>query len=90
MGFLGEKTKNKMGGWIGNFMSTRGRFIKIVACLCSVAVYQMSMRVLHETNTEEMDRPIRSLFLAGSADKRKYHFVRWRWICKPKKKGGLI
>jgi hypothetical protein len=27
--------------------------------------------------------------LGCSADKRKYHFVRKRWICKPKKKGGL-
>jgi hypothetical protein len=47
------------------------------------------MRLLHKTTIEEMDKPIRSFFWAGSADKRKYHFIKWRWICKPKYKGGL-
>jgi hypothetical protein len=49
----------------------------------------MSMRLLHKTIIENMDKRTRSFFWAGSADKRKYHFVKWRWICKPKKKGGL-
>jgi hypothetical protein len=63
--------------------------IKIDACLSSVAVYQMSMRLLHKTTIEQIDKPIRSFFWAGSADKKKYHFVKWKWICKPKRKGGL-
>jgi hypothetical protein len=36
-----------------------------------------------------MDNPTRSFFWAISEDKRKYHFVRWRLICKPNKKGGM-
>jgi hypothetical protein len=28
-------------------------------------------------------------FGAGGANKNKYHFVKWRWICKPRCKGGL-
>jgi hypothetical protein len=39
MRFLGEKTKKKMSGWIGNSMSIGGRLIKIDACLASTAVY---------------------------------------------------
>jgi hypothetical protein len=39
MKFLGEKTKKKMSGWIGNSMSIGGRLIKIDACLSSTAVY---------------------------------------------------
>jgi hypothetical protein len=63
--------------------------VKTDACLSSTAVYQMSLRLLHKTNIEQMDKPIMSFFWAGSADKRKYHFVKWKWICKPKLKGGL-
>jgi hypothetical protein len=74
---------------VGNSMSIGGRLIKIDACLSSTAVYQMSMRLLHKTNIEQMDEPIRSFFWTRRADKRKYHFVKWKWICKPKKKGGL-
>jgi hypothetical protein len=66
-----------------------GRLIKIDDCLSNIAVYQMSMRLLHKTNIENISRPIRAFFWAGAADKRKYHFVKWRWICKPKYKGGL-
>jgi hypothetical protein len=48
------------------------------------------MRLLHKKNIEEIDKPIRSFFWAGSADKKKYHFVKWRWICKPKKKRRVV
>jgi hypothetical protein len=36
-----------------------------------------------------MSKPIRAFFWDGDANKRKYHFIKWRWICKPKSKGGL-
>jgi hypothetical protein len=49
----------------------------------------MSMILLHKTNIDEIDKPIRTSFWAGSPDKRKYHFVRWKWICKPRKKGRM-
>jgi hypothetical protein len=62
---------------------------QIDACLSNIVVYQMSMRLLHKTNIEQMDKPIRTFFWAGSAEKKKYHFVKWKWICKPKEKGGL-
>jgi hypothetical protein len=48
MSFLGEKTKKKMGGWMGNTMSIGGRVVKIDACLSSIALYQISMRLLHK------------------------------------------
>jgi hypothetical protein len=75
-----------MGGWMGNAMSIGGRVVKTDACLSSVAVYQISMRLLHKSNIEHMDKPIRSFFWAASAGKRKYHIVKWKWIYKSKKK----
>jgi hypothetical protein len=32
-------------------------------------------RLLHKTNVESLDGPTTAFFCAGSADKRKYHFV---------------
>jgi hypothetical protein len=63
MGFPGEKKKKKMCGWVGKSMSIGGRLIKIDACLSTVVVYQMSTRLLHKSNLEEIDKPIRSFFL---------------------------
>jgi hypothetical protein len=89
MKFLEEKLKRKMGGWMDGTMTIGGRLTKIDACLSSVAVYQMSMRLLHETNIENLDIKIRSLFQAGCANKRKYHFAQWRWTSKLKPKYEL-
>jgi hypothetical protein len=52
-----------MCGWVGKSMSIGGRLIKIDACLSTVVVYQMSTRLLHKSNLEEIDKPIRSFFL---------------------------
>jgi hypothetical protein len=87
--FIEDKMKKNMGGWMGSTMSIGGRLIKIGACLSNIVVYQISMRLLHKTNIENISRPIRAFFWAGAADKKKYHFVKWRWICKPRSKGGL-
>jgi hypothetical protein len=38
MGFLGEKTKKKMSGWVGNSMSIGERVVKIDVCLSSIDV----------------------------------------------------
>jgi hypothetical protein len=70
MNFLGEATKKRMCGWVGNNMSIGGRMIKISSCLSSIGVYQMSTRLLHKSTIEEMDKPIRTFFWAGSADKK--------------------
>jgi hypothetical protein len=78
-----------MGGWMGSTLSIGGIMIKIDACLSNIVVYQTSLRLLHETNIENISRPIRAFFWAGAADKKKYLFVKWRWICKPRSKGGL-
>jgi hypothetical protein len=45
-------------------MSIGGRMIKISACLSSICVYPMSMRLLHKATIEEMDKPTRSFFWA--------------------------
>jgi hypothetical protein len=63
MSFLGDKTRKKMSGWVGNNISIGGRMIKIAACLSSTRVYLMSMRLLHKSTIKEMDKPTRSFFL---------------------------
>ena len=89
MKFLDEKLKNKMGGWMGGSMSIGGRVIKIDSCLASTVVYQMSLGLLHKSNTESLEKHIRSFLWAGGTGKKRYHLVKWKLICKPRNKGGL-
>jgi hypothetical protein len=55
---------------MGSTLSIGGRLIKIDACLSNIDVYQMSMRLLHKTNIENISRPIGTFFWAGAADKK--------------------
>lgn len=49
----------------------------------------MSMYVLPLTVVENLDKPRRKFFWQSGQEKRKYHMVQWKLICRPKKKGGL-
>jgi hypothetical protein len=81
--------KQGMEGWMSGSMSIGGRVTKIDACLSNSAVYQMSLRLLHKTNIEGMEKPIRSFLWASTQRKRRYHLVKWKVICSPGSKGGL-
>jgi hypothetical protein len=49
----------------------------------------MSLRLLHKTNIENMEKPIRAFLWASTRGKKKYHLVPWRLVYTPKTKGGL-
>jgi hypothetical protein len=89
MNFFENKLRKGMEGWMSGFMSIGGRVTKIDACLSNSAVYQMSLRLLHKTNIENMEKPIRAFLWASTRGKKKYHLVPWRLVCTPKTKGGF-
>jgi hypothetical protein len=49
----------------------------------------MHMFLLPKTVIKRMDKRRRNFFWQGVSMKKKYHLVRWKKICKSKKKGGL-
>jgi hypothetical protein len=60
MKFVEENIKKGVEGWMGNqCMSIGGRVTKIDACLSNSVVYQISLRLIHKTNIEGMEKPIR-------------------------------
>ena len=62
---------------------------KIIACISSSVVYPMSLTLLHKTTIEQIDKPTRAFLWYGRENKKRYYFVRWPIVCKPRKKGGL-
>jgi hypothetical protein len=89
MKFVEEKIRQGMEGWMSGSMSIGGRVTKIDACLSNSAVYQMSLRLLHKTNIEGMEKPIRSFLWAITHGKRRYHLAKWKVICSSGSKWGL-
>jgi hypothetical protein len=89
MKFVEKKIRQGMEGWMSGSMSIGSRVTKIDARLSHSAVYQMSLRLLHKTNIEGMEKPIRSFLWAITHGKRRYHLVKWKVICSPRSKWGL-
>ena len=83
------KLRKKLDGWAGNTTSIGGRFIQIQASLSGVPIYLMSMYLLHDTNLENITKIIRKFFWANVGQKKKYHMVKWQFVCRPREKGGL-
>jgi hypothetical protein len=51
-----------LGGWVGHFSSSGGRFSLIQSSLDSTLIYHMSMYLLPLTNLEKMTKIIRKFF----------------------------
>ena len=49
----------------------------------------MSMYLLPKTTTDTLDKQRRTFFWQENGQKRKYHLIQWKVICKNKNKGGL-
>jgi hypothetical protein len=73
--FVENNLKKGMEGWMSGSMSIGGRVTKIDACLSNSVVYQMSLRLLHKTNIESMEKSIRAFLWASTRGKKKYHLV---------------
>lgn len=86
---LVEKVQKRLDGWKGSVLSIGGRHTLINSCLTSTPIYHMSMYLLPLTVVEQLDKPRRKIFWQGGQQKKKYHMVRWKLICRPKQKGGL-
>jgi rRNA maturation endonuclease Nob1 len=80
--FVENKMKKEIKGWMGSAMSTGGRVTKTNACLSNNVVYQMSLSLLHKTNIEGLEKPIRDFMRTCNGGKRRYHLVKWKHICK--------
>jgi hypothetical protein len=86
---LNEKIMKRLEGWQCTSLSYGGRLILLNACLSNMPTYAMSMYMLPKTVIKKMDVTRKKFFWQGNSIKKKYHFVKWSVINKPKKKGGL-
>ena len=83
-----EKTEKKLSTWKGNSLSIAGRTTLINSSLSSSFIYHMSIYLFPKTVVAKLDNQIRMFFWQGGGTKRKYHLVKWGFICSSKKKEG--
>ena len=86
--YVCDKLRKKLDGWVGNTSSIGGRYIQIQASLSGVPIYLKLMYLLHDMNLENPTKIIRKFFWEN-VGKKKYHMVKWQFVCRPREKGGL-
>ncbi|KAJ4758872.1 RNA-directed DNA polymerase (reverse transcriptase)-related family protein [Rhynchospora pubera] len=83
-----EKYQKKLQGWSGNMLSYGGKVTLINSVLSSLVLYMLAFHSIPKGVLKNIDK-IRSNFLWHAGDKKRYHLVKWRVVCQPKKMGGL-
>ncbi|XP_071674451.1 uncharacterized protein [Lolium perenne] len=88
-GPLTNKVAKRADPWMGKLMSSAARLTLINACLSSLPLHAMSVCLLGEGVHGLFDKARSRFYWEANGAKRKYHWVRWSAMCKPKCLGGL-
>uniref|UniRef100_A0A803PTQ2 Reverse transcriptase domain-containing protein n=1 Tax=Cannabis sativa TaxID=3483 RepID=A0A803PTQ2_CANSA len=88
-GIVISKIKQSLHTWASRHLSHAGRAQLIHSVLLGLRNYWMSIFVLPQSVTKEVERLCRG-FLWGTKDERlKIHMTSWEKVCLPKAYGGL-
>ncbi|XP_071676819.1 uncharacterized mitochondrial protein AtMg00310-like [Lolium perenne] len=86
---LGLKVGKRANPWLGKFLSSAARLILTNACLSSLPMHAMGVFLLGDGVHQVFNKHRSRFYWEGSGTKRKYHWVHWDAVCKPKCLGGL-
>jgi hypothetical protein len=88
-GPLTTRVGRRADPWMGKFMSSAARLTLINACLSNLPLHAMGVYLLGEGVHAEFRKHRARFFWEANGPRRKYHWVRWEALCKPKSLGGL-
>jgi hypothetical protein len=87
-GPLTNKVAKRADPWMGKLMSSAARLTLIIASLSSLPLHAMAVCLLGEGTHGLMDKAKSRFYWEANETKRRYHWVRWSAMCKPKCMGG--
>ena len=80
---------HRVDPWQGRFMSSAARLTLTNASLVSLPIFNMGLFLLADGTHAAFASHLSRFFWEGVGDKRKYHWVNWPGVCRPKDQGGL-
>ena len=84
-----ERVWQKLKGWKEKLLSQAGREVLIKAVAQEIPAYSMSCFRLPIKLCHDLEALIRRFWWSNNPDQKKIHWVSWKQLCAPKKRGGM-
>ncbi|XP_060972343.1 uncharacterized protein LOC115710535 [Cannabis sativa] len=84
-----NKIQKNLHCWSSRHLSFAGKAQLINSILLGIRSYWMSIFILPQKVTKEIDKLCRNFLWGSSLNQRKLHFSSWEKICLPKNHGGI-
>jgi hypothetical protein len=86
---LVEKISRKLNSWGNKHISFGGRLVLINSVLNSIPIFYLSIMKLPVQVRKMLVRIQRDFLWGGVHGSKKLSWVKWKVVCREKKKGGL-
>lgn len=87
--YLETNVRSKLSGWKMKMLSRSARLLLIQTSTNSIPMYAMQSCKLPVGTVERIERLNRNFLWGSSENKKCFHSVAWKKVCRPKGIGGL-
>uniref|UniRef100_A0A2N9G5T2 RNase H type-1 domain-containing protein n=1 Tax=Fagus sylvatica TaxID=28930 RepID=A0A2N9G5T2_FAGSY len=84
-----ERVWHKLKGWKEKLLSQAGREVLIKVVAQAIPAYSMSCFKLPIKLCHDLEALIRRFWWSNNPDQKKIHWVSWKKLCEPKRRGGM-
>ena len=89
LNYIKERVWGKIQGWKEKLLSQVGKEVLLKAVVQAIPTFAMSCFKLPVGLCNDIEVMIRKFWWGQRGDRRKIHWKKWEFLCKPKSKGGL-
>ena len=86
---LGEKITRRVMGWKEKYISKACREILIKTMAQAIPTYTMGLFKIPKALCDTINSTLAKYWWGQTKDEKKIHWINWKELCTPKKKGGM-
>ena len=86
---LHERINKRVMGWKEKFITKARREILIKTIAQAIPTYSMNLFKIPQVVGDSINSTLAKYWWGQTKDERKIHWINWKKLCSPKKKGGM-